>query len=486
MNCEHGKRRLRGLGAVAVALALAGCSSLVQTDRAMVLPGSTNQAESDNPVERGHRRILAAYGGAYNDARLTALLNKTVDRLVAASERPDIKYKVTVLNSSAINAFALPTGQLYVTRGLVALASDTSELASVMSHEMAHVIADHASMRQDQAQQALIASRVVSDVLSDPSVGALALAKSKIALASFSRAQELEADGIGVGIAARAGFDPYGAARFLTAMGRNAELNAGANSPDAQSVDFMSTHPATPERIKNAQVNARQYSAPGAGERDKAAYLAAVDGLVFGDDPADGFTRGRRFTYPRLGFTFLVPEDFTIDNSAQSVLAVKEGATQAMRFDVVSVPAEQTLGAYLTSGWMDNVDPASVQDLTIGGFPATTATAKNEQWSFRLYALRVGSDVYRFIYAAKSMTPATDQTFRASVDSIRRLSLSEIEATRPLRLRVLAVRPGETVEALGQRRMARLDHPIDRFRMIYGLGASEGLKPGEQVKIVAE
>ena len=153
MNCEHGKRRLRGLGAVAVALTLAGCSSLVQTDHAMVLPGSTNQAESDNPVERGHRRILAAYGGAYNDARLTALLNKAVDRLVAASERPDLKYKVTVLNSSAINAFALPTGQLYVTRGLVALASDTSELASVMSHEMAHVIADHASMRQDQAQQ---------------------------------------------------------------------------------------------------------------------------------------------------------------------------------------------------------------------------------------------------------------------------------------------------------------------------------------------
>jgi predicted Zn-dependent protease len=487
MNREHGKRRLRGLGAIAVVLALAGCSSLVQTDHAIVLPGSTNQAGNDNPIERGHQRILAAYGGAYDDARLTALLNKTVDRLVAASERPDLKYKVTVLNSSAINAFALPTGQLYVTRGLIALASDTSELASVMSHEMAHVIADHASMRQDQAQQALIASRVVSDVLSDPSVGALALAKSKIALASFSRAQELEADGIGVGTAARAGFDPYGAARFLTAMGRNAELKASAaTSRDAQSVDLMSTHPATPERIKNAQLNARQYSAPGAGERDKAAYLAAVDGLVYGDDPADGFARGRRFTHPRLGFTFLVPEDFTIDNTAQAVLGVKEGGTQALRLDVVNVPAEQTLGAYLTSGWMDGVDPASVQDLTIGGFAATTATAKSEQWLFRLYALRVGSDVYRFIYAAKSMTAATDQAFRASVESFRRLSLSEIEAAKPLRLQVLAVRPGETVESIGQHRMAHLDHALERFRMINGLGASEALKPGEQVKIVVE
>jgi predicted Zn-dependent protease len=486
MYCEHGKRRLRGLGAVAVALALAGCSSLTQTEHAMILPGSTKPAESDNPVDRGHARILAAHGGAYDDARLTALLNKTVDRLVAASERPDLKYKVTVLNSPAINAFALPTGQLYVTRGLVALASDTSELASVMSHEMAHVIAGHASMRQDQEQQALIASRVVSDVLSDPSVGALALAKSKIALASFSRAQELEADGIGVGITARAGFDPYGAARFLTAMGRNADLAAGANSRDAQSVDFMSTHPATPERIKNAQLNARQYSAPGAGERDKAAYLAAVDGLVFGEDPADGFVRGRRITYPRLGFTFQAPEGFIIDYSEQAVVGVNQGATQALRFDVVRVPADQTLGAYLSSGWMDNVDPASVQDLTIGGFPATTATAKNDQWSFRLYALRVGNDVYRFICAAKSMTPATDQVFRASVDSLRRLSLAEIEAAKPLRLQVVAIRPGDTVESLGQRRMAHLDHPIERFRMINGLAAAEGLKPGQPVKIVVE
>src|SRR6516165_11444778 len=221
MNAVHSKRRLRGLGVVAVALALAACSSLVQTEHAIVLPDIGRQG-SDNPADRGHQRILAAYGGACNDARLTALLNKTVDRLVAASERPDLKYKVTVLNSPAINAFALPTGQLYVTRGLIGLASDTSELASVMAHEMAHVIADHAKMRADQARQAEIDSHVVSDVLSDPSVGALALAKSKVALASFSRAQELEADGIGVGIAARAGFDPYGAARFLTAMGRNA------------------------------------------------------------------------------------------------------------------------------------------------------------------------------------------------------------------------------------------------------------------------
>jgi predicted Zn-dependent protease len=161
---------------------------------------------------------LSSYGGSYDDPKLEALIGKTVDRLVAASDRPDQAYKVTILNSGAVNAFALPTGQLYVTRGLIALASDTSELSSVLSHEMAHVLAKHASIREDQARQAAVVTRVVTDMGNDPDLTALALAKTKLTMASFSRAQEFEADGIGVGISARAHFDPFGAARFLTSM----------------------------------------------------------------------------------------------------------------------------------------------------------------------------------------------------------------------------------------------------------------------------
>jgi len=200
-------------------------------------------------AEREHERILSSYGGSYDDPKLEALIGKTVDRLVAVSERPDLTYKVTILNSGAVNAFALPTGQLYVTRGLVALASDTSELSSVLSHEMAHVLAKHASIREDQARQAAIVTRVM-DMGNDPDMTALALAKSKLTMASFSRAQEFEADGIGVGISARAHFDPYGASRFLSAMERNAALKAGRTSLDPRLQDFLSSHPATPERVQ--------------------------------------------------------------------------------------------------------------------------------------------------------------------------------------------------------------------------------------------
>jgi predicted Zn-dependent protease len=171
--------------ALAVALLLAawltGCSTADQLSQQAATPAepAKSQPELSPAAQREHQRILAAYGGAYDDPHLEGLIGHTVDRLVAASERPDITYKVTILNSPAVNAFALPTGQLYVTRGLLALSNDTAELASVLSHEMAHVIARHAAIREDQARRVALVSRVVSDVLSDPQVGALALARSR-------------------------------------------------------------------------------------------------------------------------------------------------------------------------------------------------------------------------------------------------------------------------------------------------------------------
>ena len=437
--------------------------------------------------EREHQRILTAYNGVYKEPRLETLMNETIAKLVAASERPDIPYDIIILNSPSVNAFALPGGQLYVTRGLIALANDTSELASVLAHEMSHVIAQHAAMREDQVKQAALVDRVVNDVLSDPETGALALAKSKIRLASFSRAQEFEADGIGVGIAARAGFDPHGATRFLTSMGRNAELraNPGQTRIDPRSPDFLSSHPATPERIKNAETSARHFNLPGGGERDRAAYLAGIDGMIYGEDPSEGYVRGRRFLHAKLGFTFLAPDGFVLDNTAQAVLGVKEGGGQALRFDVVSVPAEMKLSEYLTSGWIENIDPKSINELTINGFPMATASAKGEQWSFRLYAIRFGSDVYRFIFASKKLTADVDRIFRELVSTFRRMTLAESQATKPLRLKVVTVGPGDTVEKLASR-MPMSDRTVERFRIINGLAPGQRLQPGEQVKIAVE
>ncbi len=489
--------RIAHVGIAVLALVLAACTaSPPALEPQASLPAAAKPAETTDmspAALREHQRILAAYGGVYNDPRLQSMIEQTVDRLVAASERPDLHYKVTMLNSQSINAFALPTGQLYVTRGLVALANDESELASVLAHEMGHVVARHAAIREEQAKQAALVGRVVSDVISDPEVGALALAKSKLALASFSRAQEFEADAIGIGIASRAGYDPYGAARFLTSMEHNSDLKPQQSSGaiDPRAPDFLSSHPATPERISNAVANARQYSGPtNTGSipftgRDKVAYLSGIDGIVFGEDPSEGFVRGRRFLHPRLGFTFTAPEGFALDNTAQAVLGVKHGGGQALRLDVVRVPSEQTLAEYLTSGWIENIDPRTVEDVTVNGFPGATAAAKGDQWDFRLYAIRFGSDVYRFIFATKRRSPETDRIFRDSIGTFRRMSLAEIEDAKPLRLQVVTVGPGDTVEKLAGR-MALADRQIEHFRVLNGLEPGDRLKSGSEVKIVVE
>lgn len=479
-------------GLLAATLALGACSDFSRFELASPAPVAQPQrparaapAQQTAAALREHERILSSYGGVYEDARLSALISRAVDRLVAASDRPDLTYKVTILNSSAVNAFALPTGQLYITRGLIALASDTSELSSVLAHEMAHVIARHAAIREDRARQDAIVSRVVSEIGDNPDLTALALARSKLSLASFSRAQEFEADGIGVGIAARAGFDPFGAVRFLTSMERNAALRASRSAADPRSLDFLSSHPATPERVQNAQTHARQFSSPGSGERDRDDYLNALDEMIYGEDPSEGFVRGRRFIHPKLGFTFTAPDGFVLENGSKALLGIAGGGAEALRLDSVRVPASTPLETYLGSGWIEGLKAGSIETSTINGLPAAIAVAQGREWTFRLAAIRFGTEVYRIIFATRSLTAEADGRFRAAIQTFRRLPQEEANAVKPLRLALVAAEGGASAESLS-RRMAGTERPLDLFLLLNGIDRGASLAPGERYKIVVE
>lgn len=494
-RCDPFVRRLAGLlGAAVIGLAAASCGS-VTLDSISIGDLTAAQPQKHDPVveampaqqRREHERLVATYGGVYHAPALEALMEKTLTRLAAASERPELKYRVTVLNSPAINAFALPGGSLYVTRGLISLANDTAELSSVLAHEMAHVVARHAAIREDQIRQAMLNSRVISDVLSDPQLGALALARSRLSIATFSRGQELEADAVGVGIAARAGYDPYGASRFLTAMGRFAALRTlplnGVNSQ--KDLDFLSSHPGTPERISIAVANAKQAVAQGAVERDRAEFLHALNGVTYGDDPKQGFVRGRRFFHPNLGFTFTAPEGFTLENTPQAVLGATANGKEALRLDAVKVSGIQPLATYISEGWVEGISPETVEQLTINGFPAATAIARGEQWSFRLYVIRFGSDVYRLAFAARNLTPEAERHFREAALTFRRVPVEEAQAIRPLRIEIVQVAQGDTPERLAAR-MAVSDRKLERFLVMNGLQKGARLRPGDLVKLVVE
>jgi predicted Zn-dependent protease len=134
---------------------------------------------------------------------------------------------------------------------------------------------------------------------------------------------------------------------------------------------------------------------------------------------------------------------------------------------------------------MENVDKSTTEEITINGFPAASTTAKGDQWQFKVYALRFGADVYRFIFASRQKTTESDRNARETVNSFRRLTLEEIQAARPLRIKVITVQPGDTVESLAHR-MSGVDHPIERFRVLNGMDGRAQVKVRDRVKIVVD
>ena len=439
----------------------------------------------DTPDVRQHKQVVALYGGEYRAPATERYLNEVVSKLTAASEVPGQAYKVTILNSPVVNAFALPSGDLYVTRGLLALANDTAEVAAVMAHEIAHVTAHHALQRAELERRSDVISKAAL-VIENRDRSKTFQSDAQSSLASFSRQQEYEADAIGVRVIAKAGFDPYGASRFLEALGRSVEMRqsllgrGGASRPD-----IMSTHPSTPERIARAVAEARQIAAPGVGEIGRDKYLAAIEGLPFGDDPAEGVVRGRQFTHPKRGFTFTAPANMVLENSAQAVLGIANGGAQALRLDRVHVAEGTTLEGYLASGWIDGLQQSTVESLVVNGLQAATATARGSDWMFRLAAVRFGGDVYRLIFATKDLSDEDRSAFLATLNSFRRLAPDETGEIKPARIDIVAAQSGDTPDTLG-RRMNVPDRPLETFRLLNGLEPTSGLKPDEHYKLVVQ
>jgi predicted Zn-dependent protease len=484
------KTTLQRGGAAALALMLAGCSTLDPGGQKAELPAVPTAAPRttgvDTPTGSEHKRLVALFGGEYRSSAAELYLNGILARLAQTGETPSEAYRVTILNTPLVNAFALPSGNLYVTRGLLALANDSSEIAAVMAHEISHVTTRHASQRAELERNAAVISKAAS-LIQSRQKGDEVQASGRMSLASFSRQQELEADQIGVKTIARAGYDPYGAARFLTSLGRASTLRAslfGQKAGDDQP-DILATHPSTPERVKQATAAARQLGAPGIGLSAREEYFNAIDGVDFGDDPSEGFVRGRRFTHPKLGFAFTAPDGFVLENSAQALLGIASGGSQALRLDSVSVSSGTPLETYIASGWMEGLDPNSIRAMSLNGIPAAVASARGGEWTFRVAVLRFGDSVYRLIFATRNLTAAMDTRFMNSIESFRSLAADDAQRTRPLRLKIVSAGAGDTPAMLA-RRMAVPEQQLEQFLLLNGLEPGAALRPEERYKIVVE
>ncbi len=312
---------------------ISGCQS-INSSKDLGLHPSANPVTVDNVTRndrlaqlgaKQHPRILATYGGEYKDQKLERMVAKIVGKLTTVSDKPDQTYRITILDSPNINAFALPGGYLYITRGLLALANDSSEVAAVIAHEMGHVVANHGILRQEKEAETAIAGRVASEVLHNESASREEALRGKLRLAQFSRNQELQADALGIKMIGEAGYDPFASARFLQSMEAYTSFRSVSGATDA-SLDFLASHPATPQRIQLALGHARRIGAPGVGTTDRDSFLNGIDGLLYGDSPSEGYVREQTFIHPKLGVTFRAPNGFTIDNSATAVMASGPGS----------------------------------------------------------------------------------------------------------------------------------------------------------------
>ncbi len=483
-----------------VGVLVSGCGSTATspaTGRTFSSPISVQQEAQLGREE--HPKILQEFGGEYKEMpELTAYVSSVGQFIAATSERTDVKYTFTVLNTPDINAFAVPGGYVYTTRGLLALANNEAELASVLGHETGHITARHTAERAGQAQQtqlgvlgAVLFGAVLGGQTGADLAGGLASQYGQVRLAGYSQEQEFEADSLGVRYMKRATYDPQASATFLGALRSQSQLEARLAGKDPNVVDdtnMLASHPRTVDRVQRA-IQEAGGAQPGAMlERD--IYLQKIDGLMFGDDPAQGVIAGGKFVHPPLRFAFEVPSGYKLVN-LPDVVAIK-GPKGTLGNLTLATP--QPSGSL--AGALQNYDPKgnivfdNIETLTINGMEAATAVTdvntKSGNANYRAVLVRHPSGkVYEFVFLSLADLGARyDADFQRIATSFRQIDGNEAaQYSKAQRIRIVTVKAGDTVQSLSSR-MVVADDKEGWFRVLNGLTNGQQVQTGQKVKIV--
>ena len=446
---------------------------------------------------RQHPQLVEEFGGAETGPRAAYVQN--VGRKVAAfsgTANAGQVYHFTTLNSAVENAFAVPGGYVYITRQLMGIINDESELAFVVGHETGHIAANHHQRRKSAATSSSVLGvlgAVLGAVVGNNVFGSLisqsAQQFSKMRLLSFSRDQEYQADVLGIRYITSAGYDPNGSTTMLAQLTRSAALEARIQGDRNRSTpEWASTHPLSENRMAQASQLARQTGRTGQGLRNRDAYLAQVEGVMVDDDPAQGVIDGRSFTHPDLRLQFYVPTGYLMQNGTREV-SIQGSAGQAEfsggRYAGSIDSYIQRVLQQLTGG-QAQLALGPVQRTTVNGIPASyvigRANSSSGAVDVSVFAYQWDADtIYHFVALTRGGQGLSP--FASMVNSLRRISSAEAAAIRPRVIDVVTVQRGDTVQSLAAR-MAYRDFQVDRFLALNGLAANSPLVPGQKVKLV--
>lgn len=475
---------------IAIAFVGASCSINPATGERS-LTGLMTPAEEVRIGQEQSVEIVQTFGGPYPDPALANYVNRVGQALARHAERQDLTFSFTVLDSPIVNAIALPGGYIYVTRGLLALGVNEAELASVLGHEIGHITARHHAQAETRQQLAGLGITLLGAFAGAPIAQGTQLLAG-VYLARYSRDQEYEADLLGIRYMTRAGYDSAAMASLLAKLNGWSALQAKIlGRPSADRLDYLATHPNTLDRVREAQSasGVAPAATPLVGGEE---YLNRVDGLLFGEPVAQGIVRGRTYLHPSLRIRFEVPAGYQLFDTPRAVYAPGP-ANALIVFDSVARPVGLAPLDYLRLGARESkLSFNDLGPLDSAGFPAATgwgriSTSRGEM-DFRIVVLGVGParlDRFRILLPKGSMAARLSADEAATLRSFRALTPSEAAAIKPLRVRVVTVKKGQSQSDLA-RQMSFARYQNERFQVINGLTAGAALTPGSRVKIIRE
>jgi predicted Zn-dependent protease len=439
--------------------AVFGCAVNPVTRRPEITTMSTS-----SEVSLGHQMALEVQRqmGLLDDPELTAYVSRLGARLAQLSVRQDIAYRFYVVDIPEINAFALPGGHVYVSRGLLGLTVSEAELAGVMGHEIGHVAARHSAQRATRMTGVGILSAMgqifggaLGGAAGARSLGGLVAATGAGLIASYSREQEQQADELGQQMAGKAGYDPAAISGFLDRMARYAELERGR--PELP--HFLDSHPPTKRRVEVAAWRAGTIEVTDRAtlSATRASYLSELIGLTVGPDPKDGVLIGPRFIHPELGFALDVPAGWQTANRADGVAALSPDGQAVIEVEIQRGSADPTgaARAFAQASGLYLVDQSAA---TLNGLAAHRARAQAPSdlgivsLDFHWIAQPEDRVVFRITSASsKDRYPHFEPTFARVAQSFRQPSMRERESIKKRQLWITRARAGENLATLSRR-----------------------------------
>ena len=425
--------------------------------------------------------------GLYEDSSLQNYMNSMGQRMAAISHRPGIEYHFRVINSDVVNAFAVPGGYVYFTRGIMAYLNSEAQFAGVLGHEIGHITARHSIKQQRNqvlAQVGLIAGMIISPQLAQ--FGEAASQGLGLMLLKYSRDAERQSDELGVDYSAKIGYDPQYMADFFQTLERQS-----AQSTNEELPPFLSTHPSPEERYstvkKLAAEKKKELNNPNlAIGRNE--YLRRIEGLIYGEDPKEGFLENGVFYHPPLRFQFNTPVNWAYQNTPQQVQLASRDGKALMIFTLAQGKTLDEAANNMLQQYKLQV--VNSNRTTVNGNNAIVMIAdlQQQQGSLRTlsYLIQHGENIYLMIgVSAINDFAAYNNTLANSMQSFRNLTDPNMLNKKPQRVHLKSVKQTASLQQI-LRSFNVPDKRLEEHAILNGMQLTDNVVSGSLIKVIGE